>query len=225
MYQAQITFTPDTVCPWTYIAKKKLDRALTQFRSSPASSSITYTLHFEPYQLSPSFPSGSVNRKEWYFEHKHKGIVEAEAAFQSQLRRRAESVGIDFRFDGAMGNTFDAHRVIQYFQQAKGSEAANKLVDALYARYFEQGLHPSEDEMLIASCVEAGISEEEAKKVVLDKELGLNEVQAKLSEIRRDVDAVPVVAIEGKKRDITLTGSKEIEEYLKALERIAKEST
>ncbi|KAM0483630.1 hypothetical protein ACHAPX_002122 [Trichoderma viride] len=225
MYEARIIFTLDTVCPWTYIAKKKLDQALAQFRSSPASSSITYTLHFEPYQLSPSFPPGSVDRKEWHFEHKHKGMVEAEDAFQSQLRRRAEPVGINFRFDGAMGNTLHAHRVIQYFQQAKGSETANKLIDALYTRYFEQGLHPSEDETLIASCIEAGISEEEAKKVVLDKELGLAEVQTKLNEVRRDIDAVPVAAIEGKKRDITLTGSKEIEEYLRALERIAKESS
>lgn len=152
-------------------------------------------------------------------------MVDAEDAFQSHLRRRAEPVGIDFRFDGAMGNTLHAHRVIQYFQQSKGPETANKLIDALYMRYFEQGLHPSEDEVLIASCIEAGISEEEANKVVLDKELGLDEVQSKLSEIRRDIDAVPVVAIEGKKRDITLTGSKEIEEYLKALERIAKESS
>lgn len=202
-----------------------MDQALTQFRSSPSSSSITYTIHFEPYQLSPSFPAGSVDRKQWYFEHKHKGIVDAEDAFQSQLRRRAEPVGIDFRFDGAMGNTLHAHRVIQYFQQSKGPETVNNLVDALYTRYFEQGLHPSEDEILIASCVEAGIPEEEANKVVLDKELGLDEVQTKLNEVRRDIDGVPVITFVGKKRDITLTGAKEIEEYLKALERTAKESS
>lgn len=124
-----------------------------------------------------------------------------------------------------MGNTLHAHRVIQYFQQSKGPETVNNLVDALYTRYFEQGLHPSEDEILIASCVEAGIPEEEANKVVLDKELGLDEVQTKLNEVRRDIDGVPVITFVGKKRDITLTGAKEIEEYLKALERTAKESS
>ncbi|KAL7917556.1 hypothetical protein ACQKWADRAFT_324556 [Trichoderma austrokoningii] len=204
--------------------KVTLDLALAQFRSSPASSSITYNLHFEPYQLTPSFPSGSIDRKEWYFEHKHKGIVDAENAFQSQLRRRGEPVGINFRFDGAMGNTLHAHRVIQYLQQSKGSDTANKLIDALYTQYFEQGLHPSEDDVLIAACVEAGVSEEEAKQVVLDKELGLVEAQTRLNEVRRDIDGVPVVTFEGKKRDITLTGAKEVEEYLKAMERIAKES-
>jgi predicted DsbA family dithiol-disulfide isomerase len=124
-----------------------------------------------------------------------------------------------------MGNTLHAHRVIQYFQQSKGPETVNKLIDALYTRYFEQGLHPSEDETLIASCIEAGIEEEEAKRVVLDKELGLKEVQTKLNQIRRDIDGVPVIVFEGKRRDITLTGSKEVEEYLKVLERTAKESS
>lgn len=202
-----------------------MDQALSQFRSSPSSSIITYTLHFEPYQLSPNFPPGSVDKKQWYFEHKHKGSVDAEDAFQSQLRRRAEPVGIELRFDGVMGNTLHAHRVIQYFQQSKGPETVNRLIDALYMRYFEQGLHPSGDDVLIESCVEAGIPEDEAKKVVLDKELGLGEVQTKLNEIRRDVDAVPVITFEGKKRDITLIGSKEVEEYLKVLERIARESS
>lgn len=124
-----------------------------------------------------------------------------------------------------MGNTLHAHRVIQYLQQSTGPETVNRLIDALYTRYFEQGLHPSEDEVLITSCIEAGISEEDAKRVVLDKELGLDEVQTKLNEVRRDIDAVPVITFEGKKRDITLTGSREIEEYLKVLERVAKESS
>lgn len=202
-----------------------MDQALSQFRSSPLSSTITYTLHFEPYQLSPSFPPGSIDKKQWYFEHKHKGSVDAEDAFQSQLRRRAEPVGIELRFDGVMGNTLHAHRVIQYFQQSKGPETVNKLIDALYVRYFEQGLHPSEDDVLVESCVEAGIPEDEAMEVVLDKELGLGEVQTRLNEIKRDVDAVPVITFEGKKRDITLIGSKEVEEYLKVLDRIAREST
>lgn len=202
-----------------------MDQALAQFRSSPPASSITYTLHFDPYQLSPDFPPGPVDRREWFFEHKHNGSVEAEDAFQSLLRRRGEPVGIHFRFDGAMGNTLQAHRVIQYLQQSEGSETANKLIDGLYSRYFEQGLHPSEDGVLIASCVEAGISEDEATKVVLDKELGLVEAQTKLREVRRDIDGVPVVTFVGKKRDITLTGAREVEDYLRAMERIAKESS
>ena len=38
------------------------------------------------------------------------------------------------------------------------------------------------------------------------------------------VDAVPNITIEGKRRDLTLLGAKEIEEYEKAIEQIVKES-
>ena len=36
--------------------------------------------------------------------------------------------------------------------------------------------------------------------------------------------AVPYVVLEGKRRDFTLDGAKEVDEYLKELEKVAKES-
>ncbi|KAH0532813.1 hypothetical protein TsFJ059_001452 [Trichoderma semiorbis] len=224
MYESQVTFTLDTICPWTYMAKKRLDQALAKFRSSPMASSVSYTLHFAPYQLNPNFPP-EADRLQWYLDNKHFGDATTQQVFQAHMTNIAEPLGIALRFDGYMGNTLHAHRVVQYFQSSKGPETANKLIDALYERYFEKGEHPSRDEVLIGACVEAGISEEEAKKVVGDKEIGLAEVKAKLREVSRDVDAVPVVTVEGKRRDITLTGAKEVEEYVKTLEKIANEST
>lgn len=202
----------------------RLDQALDKFRSSPSAASITYTLHFEPFQLNPDFPP-SADRKEWYLENKHFGDATTQKVFQEHMSRVAEPLGIHLIFDGLMGNTLHAHRVMQYFQTSKGPETTSKLLDALYRQYFEKGAHPSEDEVLIGACVEAGIDEDEAKKVVGDKELGLAQVTAKLREIRRDVDAVPVVTVEGRRRDITLTGAKEVDEYVKALEKIASESS
>lgn len=187
------------------------------------SSSVSYTLHFDPYQLNPDFPP-EADRQQWYLENKHFGDVTTQQVFQEHMSRVTEPLGITLRFDGLMGNTLHAHRVVQYFQESKGPETASRLIDALYGRYFEQGAHPSTDEILIGACVEAGIAEDEASKVVGDKEMGLAEVKAKLREVSRDVDAVPVVMVEGRRRDITLTGAKEVEEYVKTLDKIASES-
>ena len=38
------------------------------------------------------------------------------------------------------------------------------------------------------------------------------------------VDSVPYVVLEGKRRDLTLVGAKEVEEYVKEFEKLAKES-
>ena len=46
------------------------------------------------------------------------------------------SAGIDYKFGGTVANTFQAHRVIQYFQETKGPEVADKLVSSLYRQYF-----------------------------------------------------------------------------------------
>ncbi|KAL7936957.1 thioredoxin-like protein [Trichoderma chlorosporum] len=223
MYESRVTFTLDTVCPWTYMAKKRLDQALANFRSSPMASSVSYSLHFDPYQLNPDFPP-EADRLQWYLDNKHFGDVTTQKVFQEHMSRVAQPLGIALRFDGHMGNSLHAHRVVQYFQTTEGPETASRLIDALYERYFERGEHPSTDEVLIGACVAAGIGEEEAKRVVGDKEIGLAEVKAKLREVSRDIDAVPVVMVEGKRRDITLTGAKEAEEYAKTLEKIANES-
>lgn len=135
-----------------------------------------------------------------------------------------EPHGVKLNFTGKMGNTLHAHRVIQQVQQDKGPEVTGRLVEGLYRRYFEEAKHPSADETLVEACVDAGIGEDEAKKLVEDKEAGLRDAKARLREVAMDCDAVPVVMVEGKRRDITLTGAKEVKDYVKAMETVIKES-
>ena len=39
------------------------------------------------------------------------------------------SAGIQYRFDGTVANTMQAHRLIQHYQEEKGSEVANAIID------------------------------------------------------------------------------------------------
>ena len=39
------------------------------------------------------------------------------------------AVGIDFKFGGMIGNTMDAHRLIQHYQEEMGPETADKIVN------------------------------------------------------------------------------------------------
>jgi predicted DsbA family dithiol-disulfide isomerase len=137
----------------------------------------------------------------------------------------AEPLGLPLRFDGPTGNTLPAHRVIQLVQAERGADAASRLVDGLYRRYFGEAAHPAAGETLVGACVEAGLGEDEAKALVGDTERGERDVRNRMREVARDNDAVPVVTVEGKRRDITLTGAKEVAEYVKALETVIKESS
>ncbi|KAL8697860.1 MAG: hypothetical protein Q9201_006884 [Fulgogasparrea decipioides] len=142
--------------------------------------------------------------------------------------------GIDFDFHGTVANTLDAHRLIQHYQEELGPEAADKIVDSLYAHYFTLRAHPSASEMLLKAATVAGIDETRAKAFIDDEYEGLQETKMLLREqARNGVDSmnddhpkqVPYIIIEGKRRDFTLVGAKETSEYLKSLEAVAHEAS
>lgn len=224
MYNSQISFTLDTICPWTYLAKKRLDLALTQL-SPEVSSKVSFKVQFLPYQLYPSF--GPVQDKyAWHRDRKYDGSKDKMDMYVEYMSALGEASGIKFKFGGDIADTLQAHRVIQYFQEEIGAETANKLIDALYRRYFEEEQSPSSHETLIAACVEAGIDNDRAKAVVEDESEGAIEVKAALREsVTNGIDSVPHIVFEGKRRDFTLVGAKEVPEYIKAMEAIAKESS
>lgn len=99
------------------------------------------------------------------------------------------------------------------------------LSAALYSQYFQSEKHPSADETLLKATTDAGIPEDEAKAFIEDKNDGLIDVKNLVREqAGNGVDSVPTIIFEGKRRDITLVGAKEVEEYEKTLAAIVKES-
>ena len=133
--------------------------------------------------------------------------------------------GIDYKFGGQVANTLQAHRVIQHFQEEKGSEVADGIVSSLYRQYFEEEKHPSSPETLLKATTEAGVDEKEARAFIEDRNEGLMDVKTLIREQKGDgVDSVPYIVIEVKRSDFTLVGAKEVGEYVKALQQVVKES-
>ncbi|KAL8829061.1 MAG: hypothetical protein Q9170_006334 [Blastenia crenularia] len=154
-----------------------------------------------------------------------------------------KQVGIDFDFHGIVAGTLDAHRLIQHYQENLGPEVADKMVDSLYAQYFTQRAHPSSPETLLKAAMTAGIDEADAVAFVRDESEGLQETKMLLREqASNGIDSlsltlangekvgidrlrqVPHILVEGKRRDFTLEGAKEVGQYLKTLEAIVKEA-
>lgn len=135
------------------------------------------------------------------------------------------AAGIPFKFHGQVANTMDAHRLIQHYQEESGPDVANKLVNSLYAQYFTQEKHPSAPDTLLAAALDAGIEREKAEAFIGDEYEGLPETKMLIREqAANGIDSVPYVVIEGKRRDFTLEGAREVEEYVKEFEKVVKES-
>jgi len=226
MYESTIAFTLDTICPWTYLAKKRLDEALRRVRATEASSKVKFTVVYYPYQLYPEATQEGESKYDWYKKSKYGDSEEKMQMYTTLMSAYGASAGISYKYGGTVANTLQAHRVIQFFQEEKGAEVADKLINSLYHQYFEEEKHPSSEETLLEACKQAGIPENEAKKVIEDKDEGLQETKMKIQEqAGNGIDSVPFVVFEGKRRDITIQGANEVEDYVKALEKIVKESS
>lgn len=72
---------------------------------------------------------------------------------------------------------------------------------------------------------DAGVPDDEAKAFVEDRSEGMMDVKMQVREqASLGIDSVPYITFEGKRRDFTLVGAKEVEEYEKTLAQIVKES-
>ncbi|KAL2071111.1 hypothetical protein VTL71DRAFT_12346 [Oculimacula yallundae] len=225
MYDSTVNFTLDTICPWTYLAKKRLDEALRIVRETDASEKVNFTVAYHPYQLYPEASQEGEDKFQWYKKSKYGDSAEKMMTYIKVMTAYGNTAGISYKFGGTVANTLPAHRVVQHFQETKGPIVADKLINSLYRQYFEEEKHPSSKETLMAACKEAGIDEKDAQTIIDDEYEGLQETKSKIREqAGNGVDSVPFVLVEGKRRDMTLQGAQEVAGYVKALQQVVKES-
>ncbi len=138
----------DPVCPWCFIGKRRLARALELTRSEDL------TLRWRAFQLNPTMPSEGMD---WghYLAAKFGGIDRARQVYEA-IRREGESVGIPFAFARIRRtpNTVDAHRLIRLAAQAGRADA---MLEGLFEAYFLAGRDIGERDELVQIAAAAGL--------------------------------------------------------------------
>lgn len=178
-----------------------------------------------PYQLYPEASLDGEDKYEWYRKSRYGDSEEKMKMYTTLMSAYGVGEGIDYKFGGTVANTLQAHRVIQHYQETKGPEVAGGIVDSLYMQYFEEEKHPSSHDTLSRATADAGVDGKDAKSFIEDEDEGLMDVKMLIREqAGNGIDSVPHVVLVGKRRDITLEGCKEVDEYRKGLEQIIKES-
>ncbi len=120
----------DPVCPWCFIGKSYLDRALESHPDHP------FEIEWHPFQLNPDMPSDGMDRRA-YMEAKFGGKEGAVRANVPVLEH-AEKAGITINFEkiSRAPNTLDAHRLI-HWAGLEGRQTP--VVSALFKAYFVDG--------------------------------------------------------------------------------------
>ncbi|MAC78629.1 MAG: polyketide biosynthesis protein [Rhodobacteraceae bacterium] len=120
----------DPICPWCYIGKARLDKALAQVPDHP------FVIEWHPFQLNPDMPAGGMDRRT-YLETKFGGKEGAVKAYAPIVQHAADE-GLSINFDAMQRtpNTLDAHRLIHW---AGIEHVQTRAVDALFRAYFVDG--------------------------------------------------------------------------------------
>ena len=162
----QIDLFSDVICPWCFIGKRRLERAL-KIRSNPR-----VDINWRAFQLNPDMPKNGIAREQ-YIEAKFGGPERAQGIYDN-IRRVGETEGLEFRFDKIKRtpNTILAHRLISWSKHLKISDL---VVESLFKAYFFEGLDIGSIETLIELLEELEINTE-AFKSYIKTDNGLDEV-------------------------------------------------
>lgn len=169
MGKMKIEIWSDIACPFCYIGKRKLDKALSQF-----SNKDKVELVWHSYELNPSLPKEGIGKSfyEYFSENHGVSIDEAKQSLQN-TKRLADEVGLQYNYDNlVVTNTKDALRLVKL---AKKQGLATEMEEVLFDAYFVKGLNIGDRATLITLGVKVGLNENEITQM-LDSSLFANEV-------------------------------------------------
>ncbi|MEM1266312.1 MAG: DsbA family oxidoreductase [Pseudomonadota bacterium] len=198
----------DPICPWCYIGKVKLDRAL---ETRP---DIALDIHWRPFQLNPNMPAEGMDRRA-YLEAKFGGPEGARRVY-GQIADRARDAGLEIDFEAIprTPNTINAHRLIRW---ARVEGKQTEIVTELFQRYFERQEDISDPSVLTDAAVTAGLEGPVVAKL-LSGEADIAETRAEDAEARQiGVTGVPTFILG---RRYALPGAQETELWLRAFDEI-----
>ena len=141
----KVEIASDVVCPWCYIGKKRLEKALALTRD------LAIEVRWLPFQLTPDMPEEGMPRAE-YRKAKF-GSLERSRQLDARVIAEGRSEGIEFAFDRIerTPNTSAAHRLIAM------APDQNKVVDALFRAYFEEAKDIGDPAVLAGIAAHCGV--------------------------------------------------------------------
>ena len=186
--KVSIDVVSDVVCPWCFIGKRNLDRALELWRAERPDGEVT--IRWRPFFLNPDTPdSGEPYRP--FLEKKFGGPKQLQEIWQ-RVSEAGRKAGIEFAFEKIelRANTLSAHRLIHHAQTGGGS-AIEDLIEALFAAQFLDGRHIGDRAVLAAVAGECGMDAAAARRY-LDSDEDVGAVRAGAEEAhRKGINGVP----------------------------------
>ena len=200
----------DVVCPWCFIGKRRLEKAIA------LNPDIPVDVHYRPYFLNDWIPREGISREQ-YLTTKF-GSPERYNGIAQRVRAAASAEGLTYAIDkiSRQPNTLDAHRLIRW-ADAIGKSAAmkQKLMDL----YFTQGADLTNRDVLVKAGADVGLDAEQLRTALAsDKDVADVEREA-LSAKEAGIEGVPCFILGGK---FAISGAQAPEDLAEAIARLSQ---
>lgn len=194
----------DVVCPWCYIGKRRLEKALARFEHADAVEVV-----WRSFELDPNTPPDAVGDLVEHLAAKYGGGRTGALAMMDRVATVASADDLHYRFDLAQrSNTFDAHRLI-HLAAANGLQGEMK--ERLLQAYFTEGAAINDHSTLARLAADIGLASD-VVTAMLDGTDYADEVRADESTARDlGISGVPFFVID---RAYGLSGAQDVEQLL-----------
>src|SRR6266516_1299910 len=151
-----IDVVSDIVCPWCFIGKRRLEKALA------LRPDIAAEVRWRPYFLNDWIPRQGIDRNT-YLETKFRSL-ERYAAIAERVAAAARSEGLDYALDkiARQPNTLDCHRLILW---ARNTSDPGRMKQRLMELYFSEGADLTDPEVLVRAAVDCGMGGDLGRKL------------------------------------------------------------
>ncbi|MBV8048261.1 MAG: DsbA family oxidoreductase [Paludibacterium sp.] len=145
-----VTITSDFICPWCFIAERRLNKEAEDL-------GVTLDLSYQPYELNPDMPKAGVNRKE--YRSRKFGNWEHSQKLDAKTIEAAQADPLTFNYEKieVTPNTLGAHRLINFVQRVAPDKAAI-VADLIFEGYFSKGLDIGSTDSLVKIAAAAGLN-------------------------------------------------------------------
>ncbi len=205
----KIEIWSDIQCPFCYIGKRKIEKALETFDGKE-----NVEIEWKSYQLDPEARSQpGVDLYDYLAERKGQ-TREWAIEMHKNVTAMAKENGLDYHFEKAvLANSYHAHRLIHLAKKyAKGNEAEERIFKA----YFTEGKDIASQQTLLELGKEIGLEEKEIKAVLNSDEFG--------DSVRADIEEAMNIGVRGVpffvfNREYAVSGAQPVEIFTQTLEK------
>ena len=145
----------DTICPWCFIGKRRLDLLIDQQQHS------NFEINWHSYFLNPGMPPEGMNYKK-YMQKKFGEQYKIES-LNNTINETAKGLNLKFEFTRIKQapNSLDSHRMVKL---ATSKNQGAEMLDSLYQNYFLMGRNIGNRSVLIDIAVKLGYDSTEVRQ-------------------------------------------------------------